>query len=293
MRRWLSIWLPALRPKTLPAAAAPVVMGTAIAHGEGAFHALAALAALSGALLIQIGTNFANDYFDFVKGADTSARLGPRRATAAGLASPAAMKRAFVLTFLATLPVAVYLIARGGVPIAVIGLLSIAAGVLYTGGPRPLGYLGLGDILVVVFFGPIAVAGTHYVQALEWSPTAIVAGLAPGLLSTGLLVVNNLRDVDTDRAAGKATLAVRFGRRFAKAEFALAIVISAVLPMLLWLLGRTPAATLAASAVCLTGVPALVRVVRSRPGDALLTPLAATGRLLVLFSAAFAAGYLI
>lgn len=293
MRRWLAIWWPALRPRTLPAAAAPVVMGAAIAYGDGLFHLPAAVAALAGALLIQIGTNFANDYFDFVKGADTETRLGPERATATGLVTPAVMKRAFVITFLATLPIAVYLIARGGLPIALIGILSITAGILYTGGPRPLGYLGLGDLLVVVFFGPVAVAGTHYVQTLTFSPAATVAGLAPGLLSTSLLAVNNLRDVETDRSAGKATLAVRFGRGFAKSEFALGIVVAASVPILLWLTGQAPPATLLASAVSVTAVPALVHVVRARPGDTLLAPLAATGRLLVLFSAAFALGYLV
>lgn len=289
----LSVWLAALRPKTLPAAAAPVVMGTAIAYGDGALHVPAALAALLGALLIQIGTNFANDYFDYVHGADTSERVGPQRATVAGLVSPRAMRWAFILAFAATLPIALYLVARGGVAIAAIGVLSIAAGILYTGGPRPLGYMGLGDALVVVFFGPVAVAGTHYVQALVWSPTALAAGLAPGLLSTALLVVNNLRDVETDRRAGKGTLAVRFGRRFAKMEFAAAVIVAAIIPLLLWLAGRTPIATLLASAVSLSALPPLVAVTRSRPGDPLLAPLAATGRLLVLFSAAFAAGYLV
>jgi 1,4-dihydroxy-2-naphthoate octaprenyltransferase len=289
----LSIWLSALRPKTLPAAAAPVVMGTAIAHGDGVLHAPSALAALLGALLIQIGTNFANDYFDHVHGADTHERVGPRRATAAGLISPRAMRAAFIATFAATLPIAIYLIARGGLAIAIIGVLSITAGILYTGGPRPLGYLGLGDVLVVIFFGPVAVAGTHYVQSLSWSTTAIVAGLAPGLLSTALLVVNNLRDVETDRNAGKGTLAVRLGRRFAKTEFAAAVVVAALVPPLLWWTGRAPAWTLLASAVCLGALPTLAAVVRSRPGDPLLSQLASTGRLLVLFSAAFALGYVV
>jgi len=286
-------WLAAMRPRTLPAAAAPVAMGTAIAYGDGVFHALAAIAALLGALLIQVATNFANDYFDFRKGADTVARVGPKRATASGLVTPDAMRRAFVLTFVVSLPVAAYLIARGGWPIVIIGVLSIACGILYTGGPRPLGYLGLGDVLVVIFFGPVAVAGTYYVQAQAWSATAAIAGVAPGLLSTGLLAVNNLRDVDTDRAAGKGTLAVRFGRRFAKGEFAGALFVAALVPVVLWASGRSPSATLAASAVSLTGVPATLAVLRARPGDTLLAPLASTGRLLVLFSVAFSLGYIL
>jgi 1,4-dihydroxy-2-naphthoate octaprenyltransferase len=289
----LAVWFAALRPKTLPAAAAPVAMGTAIAYGDGALHVPAALAALLGALLIQVGTNFANDHFDFVHGADTHERIGPRRATVAGLVSPRAMRLAFILAFAGTLPIAVYLVGRGGPIVAVVGVLSIAAGILYTGGPRPLGYLGLGDVLVLVFFGPVAVACTHYVQALAWSPTAATAGLAPGLLSTALLVVNNLRDVETDRRAGKGTLAVRFGRRFAKVEFVAAVLAAALVPLLLWLAGRAPLATLLASAVSLSALPALLSVARAAPGDPLLAPLAATGRLLVLFSAAFAAGYLV
>ncbi|MEJ2541866.1 MAG: 1,4-dihydroxy-2-naphthoate octaprenyltransferase, partial [Gemmatimonadota bacterium] len=167
-----SPWLLAIRPRTLPAAAAPVILGTAIAHHVGGLAWLPALAALAGALLIQIATNLANDYFDFVKGADTEDRVGPTRVTQAGLITPGAVRRGMILTLLAALAVGVYLVAVGGLPIVVIGLLSLVCAVAYTGGPWPLAYHGLGDLFVFVFFGLVAVASTVYVQMLEWLPEA-------------------------------------------------------------------------------------------------------------------------
>jgi 1,4-dihydroxy-2-naphthoate octaprenyltransferase len=266
-------------------------MGTAIAARDGGFSLSWAMIALLGAILVQVGTNLANDYFDFVHGADTTERVGPRRATQAGLVSPQAMRAAFVGTFAAAALVGVAVVARGGWPFAAIAVASIACGVLYTGGPKPLGYLGLGDLLVLVFFGPVAVAGTHYLQTLSFSPLAAAAGLAPGLLSTALLAVNNLRDIDTDRRAGKATVAVRFGRRFAKAEYAATVGVAALVPVLLWRLAGAPLGAVAATAVCLSAVPALRTILRARPGDRLLAPLAATGRLLVLYGVAFSVGW--
>jgi len=285
------VWLDATRPRTLPAAAAPVVMGSAIAAGDGGFSLLWASIALLGALLVQVGTNLANDYFDFVKGADTRERLGPTRATQAGLVSARAMRRAFVGTFAVAAVVGAIVVVRGGWPFVLVAMASIACGILYTGGPRPLGYLGLGDLLVLVFFGPVAVAGTHYLQTLSFSPVAAVAGLAPGLLSTALLAVNNLRDIDTDRRAGKATVAVRFGRRFAKREYAATVIGAAIVPVLLWGTGDAPGGALAASAVSLSAIPALRAILGARPGDRLLGPLAATGRLLVLYGVAFSVGW--
>ncbi len=282
------VWIAATRPRTLPAAAAPVLMGTAIAMRDGALHVPSALAAFTAAIFIQIGTNFANDYFDYVNGADTEARLGPTRATQAGLVSPAAMRRAFVGAFAIAFAIGVALIVRGGWPIALIGLSAIAAGILYTGGPRPLGYLGLGDALVLAFFGPIAVAATYGVQAQSLSTVAIVAGLGPGCLSTALLAVNNLRDVDTDRAAGKGTLAVRLGPRFAKTEILAMIAIAAAVPIVLAASGAAPPAAALTAGTMIGAVPIVGRVVRARPGDRLLDTLAATGRLLVLYSVAFA-----
>ena len=288
----IGLWLSASRPRTLPAAIAPVVIGTAMALADGGLHWGAALAALLGALLIQIGTNLANDYFDFVKGADTAERKGPRRLTQAGLVSPQAMWRAAVATFGLAFVVGLYLAARGGWPVVGIGVASILAGVLYTGGPAPYGYRGLGDLFVLIFFGPVAVAGTHYVQTLQFSPEAALAGLGPGLISVAVLAVNNLRDIETDAVAGKRTLAVRFGPGFARWEHTGAIALAAALPLGFWLSGvRGPA-----MALPLLMLPAAWPVIRTvfatRDGPALNGALAGTGRLLVLYAVLFCAGWL-
>lgn len=226
-----SPWLLAIRPKTLPAAAAPVVLGTAIAAHAGVLRWLPALAALAGALLIQIATNLANDYFDFVKGADTEERVGPTRVTQAGLLSPEAVRGAMLLTLGAATVVGAYLVAVGGVPILVVGLASLLCAVAYTGGPYPLAYHGLGDLFVFVFFGLVAVAGTVYVQALEWLPQAVWAGAGVGAVSTALLVVNNLRDIDTDRRAGKRTLATRLGVKGTRVEYTLLWAVAMGVPV--------------------------------------------------------------
>lgn len=207
-------------------------MGGGLAWSEGGFRVAPFLAALAGALLIQIGTNYANDYSDFVRGADTPERLGAPRVTQTGLLSPAAVRRGAAVAFGLALLVGVYLVARGGWPIVWIGLASLAAAVCYTGGPWPLGYHGLGDVFVLAFFGPIAVAGTVYVQTLSWSSGGVVAGLGVGSLVTAILVVNNLRDRGTDAAVGKRTLAVIIGDRGSKLEYtALWIAAFVVVPV--------------------------------------------------------------
>ena len=211
-----------------------------MAFGDGGFHAVSALAAIACALLIQVATNYANDLFDFEKGADTEFRHGPVRVTHAGMATPGMMRRAIAAVLVLTVLGGLYLVWRGGWPILVTGLISIAAGLLYTGGPRPLGYMGLGDVLVLVFFGPVAVAGTYYVQTLSVNSTVVLAGLAPGLLSVAMLVVNNLRDTKEDRRAGKKTLAVRFGRGFARFEYVAALAGACVLPLVLYLASGRP-----------------------------------------------------
>lgn len=285
----LAVWLEATRPKTLPAAAAPVAVGTALAAGHGGLHWPAALAALLGALCIQIGTNYANDYFDFKKGADTEERVGPRRATQAGLVTPRAMKVAFLLAFLAATLVGAYLMYRGGWPIIAIGVASVASGILYTGGPYPLGYNGLGDLFVWIFFGPVAVGGTAYVQTLAWRTEDLVVGGAFGLVSTAILVVNNLRDAETDAPVGKRTLAVRLGKRAVRVEYALCLGLAIALPLVysperpwLWLLlGLVPFAI------------ALTRQVVRREGAALNPMLGATGKFLLLFAAVFCLGWLL
>lgn len=229
-----SVWLAALRPRTLPAGAAPVVVGTALAAADGMLHVGAAVLALAGALLLQVTSNLANDLFDADKGADGPDRLGPVRATAAGLVSRAAMKRAVILALGACIVVGLGLVARGGLPVVAIGVASMAAAILYTGGPKPLGYLGLGEVFVFVFFGPVAVAGTYWVQALAVPPHAVLAGVGPGLLSAAILVVNNVRDREGDARANKRTLAVRLGERFGVREHLVLIVTGALASLALW-----------------------------------------------------------
>lgn len=217
----LRIWLDASRPKTLTAAIVPVMTGIALAVRNNLFRADTAVAALLCALLIQIGTNFANDYFDAQKGADTDKRVGFQRATASGLVSPNAMKRAMILTMLAAFIGGLYLVWTGGLIVLWIGLLSILFGILYTGGPYPLGYNGLGDLFVFLFFGIVAVSATYYVQALEWSTDSFLLAVPVGALAVNILVINNLRDVEEDRVTGKRTLGVMFGERALKAEYIL------------------------------------------------------------------------
>src|SRR5512138_3336947 len=201
-------WLMAARPPTLPAAVVPVLVGTAAVARLG-FLPLAFVAALLATVLIQIGTNFANDYFDFHKGADTAERLGPVRVTQSGLIAPETVRMAMVLVFGLAALVGLYLVLAAGWPILVIGLLSIAAGVLYTGGPFPLAYNGLGDVFVFIFFGLVAVCGTVFVQAREIPALAVWTAVPMGLLTDAILSMNNLRDLETDRASGKKTLAAR------------------------------------------------------------------------------------
>lgn len=228
----LRAWVLAARPKTLTAAAAPVLVGTGVAAHHHTVEALPALAALVGALLIQIATNLANDYYDFVRGGDTEERVGPVRVTQAGILPPATVKRGMYVTLAAALAVGVYLVFVGGWPIVLIGLVSLALAVLYTGGPFPLAYHGLGDVFVFVFFGLVAVSGTYYVQGLAWPPDAFLAGAAMGALTTAILVVNNLRDIDTDARAGKRTLAVRLGVAGTRVEYAALLAVAFAVPFL-------------------------------------------------------------
>lgn len=288
------IWLLASRPKTLAAGLTPVLIGTAMAAAAGHFHLAAALCAALGALLIQIGTNFANDYFDFVKGTDTEARIGPTRATQAGLVRPRTMLLATILVFvLAFLPGA-YLVLRGGWPILAIGIVSVACGVLYTGGPYPLGYLGLGDLFVLVFFGPVAVGGSYYVQALELPGPVVVAGLMPGLFSTAILTVNNLRDADTDVRTGKKTLAVRFGKTFARWEYLACMVLAgAAIPAWLCVQAGGHWAALAGGLALVPAIPLIRNVFTSADGEVLNQTLAGTGKVLLLFSVLFSLGWLL
>ena len=261
-----------------------------MAFGDGALHWPSALTALVCAVLIQVATNFSNDLFDFEKGADTASRKGPMRVTQAGLVSPRAMQRGILAVLTLTVLCGCLLVWRGGWPVLVIGLASMAAGLLYTGGPRPLGYMGLGDVLVLVFFGPVAVAGTYYVQSLTVNATVLLAGLAPGLLSVAVLTVNNLRDTDEDRRAGKKTLAVRFGRRFARAEYIATVAAACLVPVALYLASGVRPWSIAGSLTLVAALPA-ARGVLTREGTSLNPILAGTAGLLLLYSVLFSIGW--
>ena len=293
-RSAFSIWLLAARPKTLWAAVAPVIVGTALAIGADGFHFGAAFVALLGALLIQIGTNFSNDYSDFVKGADTAERVGPLRVTQAGLVRPGAVRTAAAIVFGAAFLSGMYLVWRGGWPILLLGVLSIVSGILYTAGRHSLAYLGLGDLFVLVFFGPVAVGGTYYVQALDLPALVPLAGLGPGFLAVAILLANNIRDVDQDRAANKRTLVVRFGRRFGVGLYGACLAGASLVPLLLVLITHDNHAALAASAVPLFGWP-LLRKLAARAEDARnLNPiLGATARLLLVYSIVFSASWIL
>lgn len=239
-----AVWVSAARPRTLPAAVAPVIVGSALAAHVGRFHLPAAALCLGFALLVQIGTNFANDYYDFIKGADTPARIGPRRAVGSGLVAPVAMHRAMLATFALAFVVGLGLLPYGGPWLLAIGLACIACGIAYTAGPLPLAYVGLGDLFVFAFFGLVAVGATYFVQAGILTADAFLAGAAVGLLAANILLVNNYRDVETDAAAGKRTLPVRWGRAYARAQFTASLLFAFAVPIVFSSRGYGPWALL-------------------------------------------------
>ena len=277
------IWTQAARPKTLWAAVAPVLVGSALAWRDGVFHWPSALAALLGGILLQIAANFANDLFDFERGADTHERLGPLRVTHAGLVSPRAMRTALFIVIAIAFAIGIYLVWRGGWPIVAIGLCSIVALILYTGGPFPYGYRGLGELFVFIFFGGAAVGGTYWVQALAITPTAIWVSASMGCLAVAILVVNNLRDIDTDRAAGKRTLAVMLGRTGARVEYVVVLIVAACVPVALVLLHLGTAWVMLATAGTLLAVPMIRTAFRATDGPTLNGVLAQTARLQLLY----------
>jgi 1,4-dihydroxy-2-naphthoate octaprenyltransferase len=287
----LKHWLLAARPKTLWAAVGPVTIGTAMARADGGMHGPSAVACLLGAILLQIGTNFCNDYADYIKGADTPHRVGPARAVASGWIAPRQMLIATVVVFALAAIVCGYLVVRGGWPMLALGFISILAGIAYTAGPYPLAYLGLGDLFVLVFFGPVAVAGTHFVQTVEFSWLAVIAGIAPGLLSVAILTANNLRDVESDRLADKRTLAVRFGVAFARWEYVFCLIVAAAWPLLMvHLAGPQHSNAMVACMVFFVGWPVL-RMMVTRSGRELNPALGMTALLLLFYSISFSFGW--
>jgi 1,4-dihydroxy-2-naphthoate octaprenyltransferase len=285
----------AARPRTLPAAAAPVLVGTAYAETLGTFRPLTFIATLLGALLIQIGTNLSNDYSDARRGADTEDRLGPVRVTAGGLVPPKQVLTATYVAFGLAVLVGVYLIVTAGWQILLIGVLSILAGVLYTGGPRPYGYEGLGEVFVFLFFGLVAVTGTFFAQVEAFTWESFVLAIPVGLLATAILMVNNTRDLETDRRAGKKTLAVRLGREKARLGYALLIYVAFATAPLAWILGGdhlTPWLLLPWLALPLAAP--IVRVVRNKvDGPSLNGALAKTGMLQLVFCVLLSVGLLL
>jgi len=286
----LQAWVMAMRPRTLPVSVGPVLVGTSVAYVEGGMRVGPAIAAGLGSLLLQIGSNFANDVFDFEKGADTEDRIGPPRATQLGLLTPATLKRGMFAVFALAMGVGVYLSWVAGPVIIAVGLIAIAAAIAYTGGPWPLGYHGLGDVAVFLFFGLVAVVGTTFVQTGTLPTLAWLCALPVGGLATAILVVNNLRDIDTDVVAGKRTLAVRLGRGGARVEWAILVGSAYLVPIVLWLgFGEAPWVMMA-----WVSAPRALRlfgVIRStEDGPELNEALAGTAQLGFLFSVLFALG---
>lgn len=285
----LQIWFGAMRPRTLPAAVAPVLVGAALAWHDRRFQPAAAALCLGFSLLVQVGTNFANDYYDFVRGADTAARVGPRRAVAAGLITPAAMFRAMIAVFIAAFAVGLGLVAWGGPWLIAIGVASILCGIAYTGGPLPLAYHGLGDVFVFLFFGLVAVGGTYFVQAGRLTLDAVLAGVPIGLLAANILVVNNYRDAETDAVAGKRTLVVRWGRTAARVQFACSLLGALIVPVAFLLRGH-PAWCLLPVGLSPVGWSHARRLRESKSPSELIALLGDTGKLLALYAVLFGAG---
>jgi 1,4-dihydroxy-2-naphthoate octaprenyltransferase len=289
----IRIWLMAARPRTLPAAVAPVLVGTSLAGFQHVFHPLRFIAALIAAIFIQVGTNLSNDYSDARRGADTEERLGPVRVTAGGLVPPGQVLVATYVSFGVAVLAGAYLIAVAGWELLLVGAASILAGVLYTGGPRPYGYEGLGELFVFLFFGIVAVVGSYFVQVehLKWEAFALAVPV--GLLAAAILVVNNFRDIDTDRRAGKRTLAVRLGRGRTRDLYALIVYLAYLLTPITWLFGPLRAWVLLPWLTLPLAAP-VVRTIRNRTdGPSLNQALAQTGQLQLAFCVLLSAGLLL
>jgi 1,4-dihydroxy-2-naphthoate octaprenyltransferase len=286
------VWLLASRPKTLPAAVSPVIIGSAVAFAEHSFRFGPALAAFLGALLLQIGANLANDVFDYEKGADQHDRLGPMRVTQAGLLSPKDVKTGMWVTFALAAICGIYMTLVSGWFILLIGLLAILAAIAYTGGPFPYGYKGLGEIFVFIFFGFAAVCGTYYAQTNTISQLAVLSSIPVGLLIVAILVVNNVRDYESDKSANKKTLAVRFGLEWARQEF-VSIVILAFVTVVLLSISDIATPWLLLTWLSLPLVFSTSSSVLNQRGNILNKTLASTGQLTLVFSLLYAVGLIL
>jgi len=286
----VQVWTHAARPKTLIAGISPALIGVTVAISHGVFDGILFLFTLLTGMCIQIGTNLVNDYFDCIKGADTAERKGFMRVTQAGLVSPASMKRAILLLFSIAAACGCYLIWHGGAMIGIMLALYILLSVLYTAGPMPLAYLGLGDLLVLFLYGPAAVLITYYLQTGLLSSEAVIAGISPGAISMAILAVNNVRDIDEDRAANKKTLVVRFGRTFGKCQYLFAFFL-ALLPPLYFCLHRPY--TLLALLVMIPALPLMRQMVMNKDPHLLNQLFGKTGQILWLFTLLFCIGWML
>ena len=283
----------AIRPKTLPAAISPVFVGTAFAIRNKVFSPLPFIAALVGALLIQILSNLANDYFDYIKGHDTTSRKGPTRVVASGLMSLAELRNGIIVNILLIAIIGVYLIFVGTLIILIIGVLSIIFALLYSGGPFPLSSIGLGDVFVFIFFGLVAVNGTYYVQALTFHSDVLIGSISPGLLITAILVVNNYRDIETDTETNKFTLAVLMGHHRTKIYYAILFVISYLIPLYFVIFGQYSLWIL----LPYLSIPLAIKLIRivweSNEGTVMNEVLAGTGKIGLIFSILFGLGVIL
>lgn len=288
----LGAWMLATRPRTLPAAVSPVMVGTAMAVADNKFEFMPAFAALLGALLLQIGVNLSNDYFDFKKGIDTSERLGPVRVTQSGLISPDRVRLAMIVIFSGALAVGLYLTAVAGWPVLAVGMACILASLAYSGGPFPLASHGLGDLFVFIFFGLVAVCGTYYVQALQVTTQVLWLSVPVGFLITAIIVVNNLRDIPTDRKSGKNTLAVILGERGAKLEYLLLVAGAYIMLAAFFFSGGFSVWVLLPLISIPMSIPNIIAVHKDK-GPSLNQVLAKTAALSLVFSLLLAAGLVI
>ena len=285
----IMLWVLAARPKTLPAAVAPVMVASAVAFADGNFALLPAIGCLVCAIMLQIAVNFANDYFDYKNEIDSDERMGPVRVTQSGLIPPGQVKNAMIFTLMLAGLIFLYLISVGGALVVVIGISSILAALAYSGGPYPLASNGLGELFVFIFFGLVAVCGTYFIQAGELSTLVLIASIPPGLLVTAIMVVNNHRDRETDKKAGKNTLAVILGHKWTVREYSLLLVISYTVPLCMMFI---PSVSVAVCLPLLT-LPyglSLIKEVRTVRGAALNETLAKSARLSLFFSILFAVG---
>jgi 1,4-dihydroxy-2-naphthoate octaprenyltransferase len=288
----IKAWIMATRPSSLVISATPVCIATVMAAGDGVVHLPSALTALFGAAMIHIGTNLTNDYWDLKKGSNSIGEIDPMRGIPVGFLKLESIKTACIISFLLVLPPALYLFSRAGWPVAMIAVISVLSGIFYTAGRRPLAYVGLGDIFVLFFFGPVALAGTYYVQSLEINPAILLAGLAPGLFGVGILTINNIRDFEKDSRIDKRTLVVRFGKIFGFLEYLVAIISAFLLPVVIYFVTKDHIYTLLATLTLPFAIPTLTTVLTNSDEDALNAAIGSTIKLLIIYSLLFSAGWI-